>query len=378
METGILKILATFISVWTILFAPVTAFPQSCHNMACIGVILPLSVHGEFGTAFMNGIRIATEPTKAGANDLRFIFEDSAFDSKRAVAGFARLANQGVHAVYVLGGPTSEAVAPLASRAKLVTLVSSNDPSIAISNPGVLRFANPASDFGRAIREELVTRGLFRVALVATENPYMNSILAALQTDADSRFSFVELHRGGGDIADFRSVVSRLKRMRPDIVGVMLHPGQISQFYRQLAEQRVSVQSFGADALESEREVAASGPAIRGAFFVNHDISSSFRAQYTERYGNDDMIAFAAWGHDLALILRDALGDNIFRSARPGSHLTTSPDQILSLRARTYQQVQLALEQDRCYAGATGEVRYIRTQEGDRYFSFPLTVKTMR
>ncbi len=369
--------MAMLLSVLSLLFTPTTALAQSCDKTTCIGVILPLSVHGEFGTAVMNGIRIATESAKAGAKDVTFIFEDSAFDSKRAIAAFTKLANQGVQVVYVLGGPMSEAVAPLASRAKVVTLVSSNDASIAIGNPGVLRFANPAQEFGLAIREELLTRGLFRVALVVTENPYMNSILAALQTGADSRFSFVELHRGGGDMADFRSVVSRLKRMRPDVVGVMLHPGQISQFYRQLAQQQVSVASFGADALESKREVASSGPAIRGAFYVNHDVDSFFRAEYIKRYGSDDLIAFAAWGHDLVVILRVALGNSILRSARTSSNILTSPDHIMSLRASTFVQAQRALEQERAYEGITGKVQFIRTSDGDRYFRFPLKVKTV-
>jgi hypothetical protein len=142
----------------------------------CVGVILPLSLYGEFGTAVLNGISIAMDSSDKSRETIKILVEDSAFDSKRAVAGFNRLAGQGARVIYVLGGPMSEAVAPLANRTRVVTLVSSNEPGVAIRNRGVLRFANPASEIGLAIRDELIARKLFRVGLIVTENPYMNSI----------------------------------------------------------------------------------------------------------------------------------------------------------------------------------------------------------
>jgi len=345
-----------------VLLAPASASSESCAEAVCVGVIVPLSVYGEFGTAVMNGISVAMDSGAVKGEALKIIVEDSAFDSKRAVASFNRLVAQGARVVYVLGGPMSEAVAPLANRARVVTLVSSNEPSIAIRNSGVLRFTNPASDIGVALREELVARRLFRVGLVITENPYMNSILDALRGSEDARFAFSELHRGGGDVSDFRSVVARVKRDDLDALGVMLHPGQISQFYRQLAEQRVAVPSFGSDALESSREVSESGAAIRGAFFVNHDVSGAFRSEYIKRYGSDDLIAFAAWGHDLVVVVREAL---------------EAPEEAGGAPARTFEQLQRALEQERDYAGVTGSIRFIKAPNGDRYFRFPLRVKTL-
>jgi ABC-type branched-subunit amino acid transport system substrate-binding protein len=371
-----LQLVASLVSVWLGLLAPVIVRSESCAEVVCVGVIVPLSVYGDFGTAVMNGISIATDSGTAKGGMLKIIVEDSAFDSKRAVASFNKLAAQGVRVVYVLGGPMSEAVAPLARRARVVTLVSSNEPGIAIRNPGVLRFANPASDIGVALREELVARRLFRVGLVITENPYMNSILDSLRFGADARFSFHELHRGGGEVADFRSVVARVKRADLDVIGVMLHPGQISQFYRQLAQQQVSVRSFGSDALESSREVAESGAAIRGAFFVNHDVSAAFRSEYIKRYGSDDLIAFAAWGHDLVVVVRDALTTDLPRGVGTKSSTSQSPGKLGGAQVSTFEQDQLALEQEREYPGVTGSVRFIKTLEGDRYFRFPLRVKT--
>lgn len=327
-----------------------------CAESRCVGLILPLSVHGEFGVAVRNGITLAQEHGSIGSRSISFLTEDSAFDSTRAIASLTKLVTvDGVKVVYILGGPLSDAVAPLADRLKVVTIVSSNEPALPIRYRHIIRFANPARDFGSALRRELEDRKLFRVGLVITENPYMNSLLEALRAEADQRFSFTELHRAGGDTMDFRSIVSRVRLGNFDVLGVLVHPGQIRLLYRQLAEQRVAISSFGVDALESESEVRESGEAIKGAFFVNHPVSDDFRGQYAKRFGNDNLIAFAAWGYDLALVLQEAL-----RSISPSA---------------TTEQVLAALEQEREYQGGSGTLRFVRTSEGDRYFSFPLTVK---
>jgi ABC-type branched-subunit amino acid transport system substrate-binding protein len=354
---GILRLVALLL---VLLITPVCrANGAECKDRICVGVVLPLSVYGEFGTAIMNGIALAEEDTPGLSASIPFRVEDSAFSTVRAVSALNKLAKvDRVKVAYVLGGPLSDAVAPLADRLGVVTLVSSNEPALAIRHRHVIRFANPASDFGIALYKELVARQLFRVGLVMTENPYMDSIVAALKSAADGRFVFHELHRAGGDSMDFRSVVTRLKQGGFDVLGVMVHPGQISRLYRQLAEQRVMIQSFGVDALESASEIEDSGPSIKGAFFVNHQVSSDFHQRYLRKYGNETLIAFASWGYDLAVILRQAL-----REIPPSA----SSAEILR-----------ALKQDRIYDGSSGKVRFMSTEEGDSHFSFPLVVKTVR
>ena len=330
-----------------------------CAERFCVGVIIPLSRYGEYGTAVRNGIMIAQESRPQLAKSIEFRFEDSAFNTKATLAGFKRLAElDHVRVIYVLGGPMSEAVAPLADRYQLPTLNSSNEPSTAMTHPFVIRFANPGLDLARRLALEVQKRGFKRIAVLITENPYMNSLLEGLVGLADKSVTVKVVHRGSGETMDFKSEIARIKSGGFDSVGVLLHPGQIRQFFRQLHDQRVSIVAFGTDALESETEVTAAGSAVEGTFFINHGVSEAFREAYRRRFGTDDLIAFAGWGHDLVVVL--------------GELFNTSSATLSS------QEVRKALEQERTYSGVTGQVRFIRTAAGDRYFQFPLKVRVVR
>jgi ABC-type branched-subunit amino acid transport system substrate-binding protein len=352
-------ILSVIGAVLVLFGCPRLAFSDECIDTTCVGIVVPLSSYGEFGTAMINGINLANEVDAARPSRISFRFEDSGFDNTRAVTSLRKLAKiDGVKIAYVLGSPLSAAVAPLADRLNVVTLVSSNEPSLPARHKNVIRFSNPINDLAVALYNELKARNLFRVGLVVTENPFMNAMIEALRSGADSSFHFQELHRAGSDVMDFRSVVTRIKRSQFDVIGVLLYPGQVSRFYRQVAEQRLTIQSFGSDVFESESEVRDSGSGIRGAFFVNHQVSETFRQRYMAKFGNDTLIAFAAWGHDLVVVLREALA---------GFSGPVTIEQILG-----------ALQQNREYTGVSGRIRFVKTEAGDRYFSFPLVVKAVK
>ena len=327
-----------------------------CSDRFCIGIILPLSHFAEYGLAVKNGIELAKSTGSIKFKGLEFKFEDSAFDAKRTIASFKKLAEiDKANLIYVLGGPMSEVVAPIADRYRLPTLVSSNDPTTAIRHSYVIRFANPAKDYGERLAKEVLARSFKHTAVLITENQYLNSLLEALQKSAKDIGNIKVVHRGTGEMADFRSAITRIKVEKFDSIAVFLYPGQISQFYRQLREQQLSLPTFGSDAFESNSEITASGSGIEGAFFANNGVTENFRTLYIKHIGNDFQLAFAALGFDLATFLSEQFENS-------DKHL--SPEETLR-----------KLSQPSEFDGISGRIQVVRDVSGDKYFRFPVRIR---
>ena len=327
-----------------------------CTGRFCIGVILPLSRFTEYGVAMKNGIELARSKGEAKIKNLAFEYEDSAFDTKMALSAFRKLVEiDKVNLVYVLGGPMSEAVAPVADRLRIPTLTSSTDPVTAIAHPYIIRFANPAKDHGDRLAAELMARNLRHIAVLITENQYLNSLLEAIQRSTVGPSKVEVIHRGAGDSMDFKSAIAQIKGGKFDAIGVFLYPGQISQFYKQVRQQQLSLPTFGSDAFESNAEIAASGSAIEGAFFANNGVSEEFRGAYSKKYGNDHQISFAGLGFDLAMFLAEQFGE---------TNSLLGPEGVIKTLMKRSD-----------FDGISGRVQVVKDTNGDRFFRFPVRIR---
>lgn len=103
-----------------LLLLPVASFAEPTRDFPLrVGLVLPLTgVLAEYGQAFQNGVNLALSDSSEVAKNCTFISEDSKYDSKTAVAAFHKLTSSNLSVVYNWGGPTSEALAPLADQKK--------------------------------------------------------------------------------------------------------------------------------------------------------------------------------------------------------------------------------------------------------------------
>jgi len=241
-------------------------FPAQAWANSKVGLILPFSGPvAEYGVAFRNGIELAGRDHPELFDGIEWIYEDSKYESALAVSAYRKLNSADkVNLTYVFGGPMSEALAPLAESERRPLLVSINEPKVAKGRKFVIRFSNPADDYGKLLVEWFRSRGIKRAAVVKVENQYINCMLDGLTRalPADLKVEVISAFQPGE--MDFRSVVSRLKNNSSDAVGVYLLPGQISAFYKQAAQQSLKSSFFGADFLESISEISQSGEAIEG------------------------------------------------------------------------------------------------------------------
>ncbi|RIL07083.1 MAG: hypothetical protein DCC75_10295, partial [Proteobacteria bacterium] len=138
----------------------------------------------------------------------------------------------------------------------------------------------------------LRTKGYKRLAVIKTEDPFLNSLTDALRnTLTGSENMQVLVSFSPGD-SDFKSAIARLRGGAFDAVGLYLFPGQVSSFYRQLAAVNLKIPTFGSDIFDSRTEIANAGPAMQGAVFPNVEVPEEFRTRYREMFGNDLQLAY--------------------------------------------------------------------------------------
>lgn len=326
-----------------------------------LGISCPLSgVLAEYGTAVRNGVELARKEDAKRFSNIEVVFEDSQWDPKVAVGAFRTLSVQRkVDLVFNWGNPTSEAVAPIAERTRIPTLVMSSDPHIAADKKYVVRTINSARQLGGLLAEEVNRRGLRSLGVILVENSYVQGMVEGLQAQLPNGVAVDILEKPSLDTQDFRTVVSKIKSRRYDALGVMLISGQISSFYRQMKAQELALPTFGPDFLDSSSELSAAGPAVEGAFHPNVDVMADFRARYVAEFGNEAQIAFAANAYDVANLTAQLFGKV--------EKASLSADAIMD-----------AIRDTRHYEGANGRMSVKQGEEGDFYFDYPLVIKEAR
>lgn len=325
-----------------------------------IGISAPLSgVLAEYGVAVKNGVALAQQRYPEKFTNVEIIFEDSQWDPKTAIQAFNTLREiKKVDLIYNWGNPTSEAVAPIAERYGMPTIAMSSDPSITKGRSHIIRSINAASELGALLARHLQTRGFKKLGVVVAENSYVRGLFNGLQEALGDRAQIEVLERCSMDQQDFRSLVSKLKGRSFDAFGVFLISGQVSSFYRQLANQGVRVPTFGADFLDSRNEIVAAGSAIEGAVHPNFDVTDDFLKLYLARYGNDVQIPFAANAHDVVLLLASLFANK--------TALDRAPEAMLR-----------AIKAVREFPGANGTFSVLEQEQGAA-FHYPLIMKQAR
>jgi ABC-type branched-subunit amino acid transport system substrate-binding protein len=323
-----------------------------------VGAALPLTgVIAEVGIAARNGIELAKEQHPELFTNLEFVYEDSQWDPKSAVAAFNKLVQiDKVSLVFNWGNPTSEAVAPLAEARKIPLLALSLDPSCARGRNYAIRFTNPSADFSKRLARYIKAKGYKKLGVVLAQNTYVQGLLDGLKENLADDQHVTTIATFNLSDMDFRSAVLKVKSGSFDALGVFLISGQVSTFYRQLKQQQVNTPTFGTDFFESPVEIKSAGGAMEGAVYPHLGISPQFEAQYKEKYKNDYQIAYAGNAYDLAVML-----GTLFNAAPTG----LSSEQILA----TLKSNKSSL------TGVTGSAKYQHSSDGDSYFEFPIQLK---
>ncbi len=319
-----------------------------------VGTILPLSGPlAEFGVAFQNGISMAKADRPEAFGECELIIEDSKYEPQTAITILQNFARGGkLNMAYSWGGRPSEPLAPIAESMKFPLFVWSADPKIAKNRKWVARFCNQGKDYAAVVAGALRKRGLKEIVMIRAQNQYIEAIYSGFEENLGTDLKILVSESVTPGELDFRAFISKLKQKPPQAIGVFLISGQVAQFYRQLAEQKVSIPTFGTDFFDSVTEVKDARGGMDGAMFSANTVSKDFHDRYLAKYKNDLQITHAGNGYDFALYAC--------------TELAKHPKDFISKLGSTTPP-----------NWAQGPATY-KEIDGDRYFYFPVALKLIK
>jgi branched-chain amino acid transport system substrate-binding protein len=251
-----------------------------------IGVTVPLSGNvAKYGVSIKNGILLAQQ-TYDKHKVVEFFFEDDGFLPKNTVTAVKKFIGQEkVDGLLIFGSGPSLAAAPIAEQNKIPMVAFATAPEIVKDRKYVMRHFASVIKETSVLVEEVRRKKYNSVAVVATAQDAMLSLrdefLKRISVEIVSNDEVLP-----GD-TELRSLAVRIASVRPQAVYLLLMPGQVGIFSRQLRENGYKGDLFGAHQLEDPREVAASQGALVGAWFVSVNAvrDPTFESRYENSFG---------------------------------------------------------------------------------------------
>ncbi|MEZ4753773.1 MAG: ABC transporter substrate-binding protein [Bdellovibrionota bacterium] len=325
-----------------------------------VGVISPLSGKAAFiGTAIENGISLAKKDKPDLLSSIDFIFEDSQFENKPAVSAFNKFkSDPKISLIYIFGHGQSHVLAPLAESAKIPLVACSGEAKISHGRNYVIRFFPPHEWLGAKLMDYLRAQGHKNLGMIKSEISNIENIYRGLKSQIKAEESLVVVDEYPIEASDFRTSIVKIKKKNFDALGVFLNQGQIGPFYKQLAELRHSIPTFGTHAMESEEEIKSAGSGIEGAVYPAVTATTDFIARYRNEFANEDYVSFASNAYDFAVFFGELTHDK--------QTLPKSEQLVESFR----------LIED--YQGVSGQIKYLKSSEFGDGFIFPVAIKTIK
>jgi branched-chain amino acid transport system substrate-binding protein len=282
-----------------------------------VGLLLPLNSGVSAAAASaLKGAQLAAEEVGAGGEfRLELLVEDDRGSAERALASFARMAEDGRVGAVVGGLTDSVAVAlsPQASRRGLPVVSPGATGEVPYAGHYFFRTALPASLQGPALARYALRRG-WRAGVIYDSNDYGTGVA----------LSFVRAVQEGGGVVvgqrlyrdgtrDFSRFVRAVQEEGPDVVLLAGYPDEGNLFLEQAGRAGVRLSVLAPDSYANPEAVRAAGGWAHGmvvaaAFFPEDPLPRvrAFVRQYQQRFGSTPD-AFAAQAYDAVKIVGFAL-----------------------------------------------------------------------
>jgi len=319
-----------------------------------LGLLFPLTGDAaSYGVKGRKAVQLAVDELTAASacsRPVTAIFEDSAAQPNTGLSAFQKLVSADRVPV-VIGDIVSAvtlAIAPAANRSKTVVL-SPTSSAPAITNAGEYIYRIWPSDLaeGRAIADFAIKRGFKRAAILHLNNDYgvaingiFKNVFAGEAREVIASEAYLESNQ------DFRSVLSRMRNLNPDVLYIAGYYADSATITRQARELGFNVQLLGTTAIEDPKFIELAGNAANGIIYplaTGFDVASSdpqvlrfidaFKRRFNETPGWVEAQAYDAVG-----VICKAV-----------STLADTP---------TGERLKAALDNLGTYKGVTGDIRF--------------------
>jgi len=206
-----------------------------------------------------------------------------------------------VSLIYNWGNPTTEAVAPITERYRLPLVAMTLDPAVGLNRHFVVRATNSAGAFASISADYLKKKGFTNIGVVIADNTYVQGLFDGLEKYLAKGSKIEVIDRYNIQDQDFRSSITKARSRKYDCLGVFLITGQVSSFYRQLADQGLATPTFGTDFFESTTEIRLARGGMNGSVYPHLGTTPEFRTDYMARFNNDYQLSYAGNAYDMAM-----------------------------------------------------------------------------
>ena len=312
------------------------------------------------GIAIKNSIELAIKDEPEKFKNIEFVYEDAGYESTKAISAYSKLKNiDGVKLFYIWGISFCNPIAPLANDDDVLIICQGIEQKSYNGSKNLIRFMNTTDDYAKKLLSYFRVKSWKKLGIVLTDHLYPEGIFEALKRNLQEGEEITVVDRYPTGPVEMSSTVTKLSRASYDAIGVFLTPGQIGQFYKRLAQQKISTPTFGTNYFENYDEIKLGGIAMNGAIYVHNEVSPKFIERYQMNFGNQSQLAFGGMAYEFATLIGD-----IFNGR--GNDLSPREMQTILTRVPSREGKVMGL------------VKYEEIETGGRYFSFPIAVKMVR
>ncbi|MDI6734010.1 MAG: ABC transporter substrate-binding protein [Patescibacteria group bacterium] len=283
-----------------------------------IGASFPMTGEAaSYGEAVAAAAQLAVkEVNDAGGingRKIEFIIEDDTCTSKKGVNAITKLAE--IDKVVAMIGPVCSAAAgpglPVAQKNNLpVVITTASAPNLTKIGDHIFRIYFSDAFQGKFAAEYIFnTLKKTKVAVLYVKNDWGQGINEVFVNRFKELGGQVVFDEGvAQDIKDFRTLVTKLRAAKPDVVYTALYPASGSAAIKQLKELAVNVPIVGGDAFDGEeiwRVKEAEGVLYTVAKTYDSPV---FREKLNSFAGKEVYQSFAAFAYDAIKILAQVIG----------------------------------------------------------------------
>lgn len=241
-----------------------------------LGYQLPLTGNtAQYGQDFKTAAEIALKDFNASGKmkvPVEIIFEDSRSDAKEGVA-IARKFVDDERIVAALGDFTSTvsmAAAQVYKRAEMAQLSqTASHPDFARISEWQFRNITTQAQEGVYNADWMNEQGLKKIAVIAEQTDWGQSVVKDFAEKVEANGGevvFTEFFNRG--LPDFRSIITKIERSKPDAIYTGFFYEDGAQFLKQMKQLSVETPVYSTSAAYNQKLVELAGPAAEGLFLT--------------------------------------------------------------------------------------------------------------
>ena len=267
-----------------------------------IGMIAPLSgEYAHLGNSMKQAAELAIMNLKDAKYDYRLIVENDGLELKKDAVLAPKLINlDKVSALISLSGGSGSVISPITEKSHIIHFGIASEPNVAKGYYNFIHWTQPKEE-ARLLIERLKKLGMSRIALLTNNIAGAIAISKGIKDKINKTpgFELVFDENINPGEKDFRLLIPKIEKAKPEVIVMQLYSPDIEIFYRQAKEGGVKIPLTTIEGI-----TMASRPEVfEGIWFIDGAAATNdFNELYRETF-NEYAKAVAANAYDIINLL---------------------------------------------------------------------------